>query len=213
MHNVIKILENVANRYAPSRMLSFAEAHVFKALQLMDKYGQISRFLLMDELNLGEGSIKTLVKHLKMQGLVETSKRGMWLSDKGFRLYSKLAETIPKEMDIPQCSIGLGKYNHVILIKELESEIGSGIEQRDAAIKMGAISATTLLYREGKFFMPGRNQDSLRSDLNIRKLIVKTLQPENKDVIIIGSAEKKKVAELATKHTALLTVSNHHKHY
>lgn len=212
MHNVIKTLTNVTNRYAPSRMLSFDEAHVFKALQLMSKYDRISRLLLTEELNLGEGSIKTLVKHLKMQGLVETSKAGMWMSDKGLRLYSKLDEVIPKEMDIPQCSIGLGKYNHVVLIKGLESEIGSGIEQRDAAIKMGATGATTLLYQEGKFFMPGRNQDSLRTDLSIRKLIVKTLQPENKDVIIIGSADKKNVAELATKHTALLTVSNHHKH-
>jgi len=212
MHNVIKTLTNVANRYAPSRILSFDEAHVFKTLQLMNTFGRISRLLLTEELNLGEGSIKTLVKHLKMHGLVETSNAGMWMSDKGFRLYSKLTESILNEMDIPQCSIALGKYNHAILIKGLESEIGSGIEQRDAAIKMGATGATTLLYREGKFFMPGKNQDSLRSDPNVRKLMVINLEPENNDVIIVGSAEKKKVAELATKHAALQTVSNHHKH-
>ena len=212
MHNVIKSLTKVANRYAPSRMLSFDEAHVFKTLQLMNKHGRISRILLTEELNLGEGSIKTLVKHLKMQDLVETSKAGMWMTDKGFRLYSKLAEAIPKDIDIPQCSIALGKFNHVVLIKGLESEIGSGIEQRDSAIKMGATGATTLLYREGRLFMPGKNQDSLRSDPDVRKLILNVLEPENNDVIIIGSAEKKKVAELATKYAALQTVSNHHKH-
>ncbi len=212
MHNVIKTLTKVADRYAPSRILSFDEAHVFKTLQLMNKYGRISRLLLTGELNLGEGSIKTLVKHLKMHGLVETSKAGMWMSDKGLRLYSKLALSIPNEMDIPQCSIALGKYNHAILIRGLESEIGSGIEQRDAAVKMGAMGATTLLYKEGKFFMLGRNQDSLRIDSNIRKLLVMTLNPKNKDLIIIGGAEKKKIAELATKHTALKTVANHHKH-
>jgi len=212
MHNVIKTLTKVADRYAPSRILSFDEAHVFKTLQLMNTFDRISRLLLIEELYLGEGSIKTLVKHLKMHGLVETSKAGMYMTDKGFRLYSKLAESIPNEMDIPQCSIALGKYNHAILIRGLESEIGSGIEQRDAAIKMGATGATTLLYRKGKFFMPGRNQDSLRTDSDIRKLLVKTLNPKNKDVIIIGSAEKRKIAELATKHTALKTVANHHKH-
>jgi predicted transcriptional regulator len=212
MHNVIKTLTQVANRYAPSRMLSFEEAHVFRALQLMGKHGRISRLLLTEELNLGEGSIKTMVKHLKMQGLVETSKAGMWMTDKGLRLYSKLNESIPSEMDIPQCSIGLGKYNHVVLIKGLESEIGSGVEQRDTAIKMGATGATTLLYREEKFYMPNRNQDSLRSDFKIRKSIIETLRPEESDVIIIGSAEKKKIAEIATKQTALITIANHHKH-
>ncbi len=212
MHQVIKTLTQVADRYAPSRMISFDIAHVFKTFQLMAQYGKISRVLLTQELNLGEGAVKTLVKHLKMHQLVETSNGGMWMSDKGFRLYSKLHESIPKEMEVPQCSIVVGKYNHAVLIKGLESEIGSGIEQRDAAIKMGATGATTLLFKEGKFFMPGRNQDSLRSDSDVREKIIKILQPEDKDVIVIGSADKKKVAELATKNTALLTVANHHKH-
>jgi len=213
LHNVIRTLTKVADRYAPSRMLSFDISHVFKAFQLMEKYGRVSRDLLLQETDLGEGSIKTLVKHLKMQELVETSNAGMWMSEKGKKLFSKLTEVIPSEMNIPKCSIGLGKYNHVILLKELESEIGSGIEQRDSAIKMGAVGAITLIYREGKFFMPGRNQDSLRSNPEIRKLIVEKLRPGNNDVLIIVSADKKKTAEFAAKTTALQTVSNHHKHY
>ena len=212
MHKVIQTLIQVANRYAPSRMISFDIAHVFKTLQLMSKYGKISRVLLIQELNLGEGAIKTLVKHLKMHSLVETSNSGMWMSDKGFRLYGKLEDAIPKEMEIPQCSIALGKYNHAVLVKGLESEIGSGLEQRDAAIKMGAIGATTLLFQEGKFFMPGKNQDSLRSDSDVRNKMLKTLHPEDSDVIIIVSADKKRIAELSAKNTALLTVSSHHKH-
>lgn len=116
-------------------------------------------------------------------------------------------------MDIPRCSLGLGKYNHVVLLKGLEPEIGSGVEQRDAAIRMGAVGATTLLYKDGKLLMPGLNQDSLRKDPNIRRMILEKLQPENKDVIIIGSAEKKKIAEFATKKTALLTVADHHRHF
>ena len=213
MHNVIKILEKITDRYAPSRMISFDIAHVFKALQLMEKHGRVSRGLLIDELNLGEGSIKTLVKHLKMQELIETSKAGMWLTEKGKKIYSKILDSIPKEMDIPSCSLGLGKYNHVVLLKGLEPEIGSGVEQRDSAIRMGAVGATTLLYKDGKLLMPGLNQDSLRRDPTIRRMILEKLRPENEDVIIIGSAEKKKTAEFATKKTALLTVSDHHRHF
>lgn len=209
---MIKALTKVADRYAPSRMLSFDIAHVFKTLQLISNEGLASRASLTSELNLGEGSIKTLVKHLKMQGFVETSNAGMWMTDKGSKIFEKLAQAIPKEMDIPKCSIAVGKFNHAILVKGIESEIGSGIEQRDTAIRMGALGATTLLFKEGKFFMPGMNQDSLRSDPKIRQSLLTKLQPEDGDVIIIGSAENKKNAELATKNTALLTVADHHRH-
>jgi len=211
--NVVGVLQKVVQRYASSRILSFEEAHVFKTLQLIEKNGRISRNLLIKELGLGEGSIKTLVKHLKINGLIETSNAGMWMSEKGLKLYSKLMESIPKEIDIPTCSVGLGKFNHAILIKGLTFEIGSGIEQRDGAIRLGATGATTLLYKEGKFFMPGEHQDSLKSDLTVRKSILNKLQPKNKDVIIIGSANKKKIAELATKGIALQTVAKNHKHF
>jgi len=60
--------------------------------------------------------------------------------------------------------------------------------------------------------MPGNNQDSLRTEPEIRQQIVETIHPQDKDVIIIVSADKKKVAELASKNTALHTVANHHRH-
>ena len=47
---------------------------------------------------------------------------------------------------MPKCSIALGKFNYVILLMNYGFAIKSGIEQRDAAIKMGALGATTLLY-------------------------------------------------------------------
>lgn len=212
MHNVIQTLSHVANRYAPSRMISFDIAHIFKSMQLMETHGKISRSLLTAELCLGEGAVKTLVKHLKMYHLVETSKRGMWMSDKGSRLFSKLKQVLPSEVEIPKCSFASWKFNHAVLVKGLESGIGSGIEQRDDAIKSGALGATTLIFKNGKFFMAGRNQDFLKSEQNIQKTMLRVLSPEDNDVIIIGGADKKKIAEFATKNTAILTIANHHKH-
>jgi len=119
LHNVIKLLTKVADRYAPSRMLSFDIAHVFKTLQLIQKEGLASRALLAEKLNLGEGSIKTLVKHLKMHGLVETSNAGMWMTEKGIKVFTKLNQSIPKEMDVPKCSIAVQKHNHVVLVKDM----------------------------------------------------------------------------------------------
>lgn len=212
MHMYVKILTKVANRYAPSRVLSFDVVHVFIALQLIENNGRASRALLCEKLALGEGSIKTLVKHLKMHNLIETTKAGMSLTSKGKAICSELLSSIPAETNIPKCSVALGKFNYAVLLKEFGFAVKSGIEQRDAAVKMGALGATTLLFDDGKFTMPGRSHDSLRREQHIRRLLVEKLKPTDGDAIIIGSAEEERIAELAAKNAALLTVMSHEKH-
>ncbi len=73
VHVYVKTLGKIAGRYAPSRLLSFDLVHVFIVLQLIEKKGHVSRNLLCKELSLGEGSVKTLVKHLKTQGIIEST--------------------------------------------------------------------------------------------------------------------------------------------
>jgi hypothetical protein len=212
MHQVIRLLSKVANRYAPSRLLSFDLVHVFKTMQLLEDRERISRSLLVKELDLGEGSIKTLVKHLKMSGLIENSKGGMWFTNKGKTVYAKLHDVIPNETDIAKCSVALGKFNHAVLVKNLAYGIRSGIEQRDEAIKSGAMGATTLIFRNGSLLMPSTREDLLSKDPKLHYLIMKKLQPEDNDVIIIGSSDDKKIAEMAAKSAALHTISDHEKH-
>ncbi|MGH9977474.1 MAG: DUF4443 domain-containing protein [Nitrososphaeraceae archaeon] len=213
MHLYIRTLEEISSGYVPSRILSFDIVHIFKALQLIEARGRISRELLCEELNLGEGSIKTLVKHFKMENMIETSNAGTKLSNKGKRFFDALISSIPAECKVPRCSIALGKYNYAILLKQLRFAIKSGIEQRDAAIKMGGMGATTLLFRKGKFTMPTLNYDCLKKEPHVHRLLIENLNPEDDDVIIIGSDDKSgRVAELAAKSAALLTIRNHEKH-
>lgn len=213
MHTYIKTLQEVSSRYAPSRILSFDIAHVFKALQLINTRGHISRDLLCRELNLGEGSIKTLVKHLMMENMIETSNAGTKMSDKGKKFFAELHSSIPAECKIPKCSIALGKFNYAILLKKLGNAINIGIEQRDAAIKVGGVGATTLLFRKGKFMMPTANIDSLRKEPQIHRLLIEELNPKDGDVVIIASSEKdRRIAELSAKSAALFTVMNHKNH-
>ena len=213
MHQIIRTLSRVADRYAPSRILTFDLVHVFKCMQLMEGNNRISRAVLMDELGLGEGSVKTLVKHLKMNNLIENSNAGMWLTNKGKSIYSKLHAVIPSEISLPACSITVGKFNFAVLIKNHVRNIGTGIEQRDAAIKIGAVGATTLIFEKGKFLMPDRNQVALRKDPKIYATLMEKLKPEDNDVVIIGSAGDRKTAEMAAKNAALQTVAEHEKHF
>lgn len=213
MHMYIRALEKVASRYAPSRSLSFDTVHVFAALQLIEKNGKTSRDVLCDGLALGEGTVKTLMKHLKMSGMVQTSNGGTKMTAKGKGICQGLLEAMPAEMSLPKCSIALGTYNYAVLVREFGFAVRSGIEQRDAAIKMGATGATTLIFKDGKFIMPASSQDSLKKDPVVRRMMVGNLRPQEGDVIIIGSAESEKTAELAAKNAALLTIFSHEKHH
>jgi len=209
MHQLIHFLSKVVERHAPSRMLSFDLVHVFKTMQMMEDNKRISRSLVMRELGLGEGSVKTLVKHMKRHDLIENSNAGMWLTNKGKTLYTKLHHSIPKEMNISKCSVALGKFNHAVLLKDMAYNIRSGIEQRDAAIKAGAVGATTLIFKNQRLVLPGTDEDLMRNDQKIHSLIIEKLAPEENDVIIIGSSQNKKIAEMAAKSAALYTIEDH----
>ena len=213
MHTYVKLLEKVSHQYNPSRQLSFGIGHIFKALQLAKLNGHISRDLLRKELSLGDGSIKTLIKHLKTTNMIKTSNAGTILTERGEKLISQLLSCIPKETDIQKSSITIGKFNYVVLVKNMADSIKSGIEQRDIAIKAGALGATTLIFKDGKFLIPGTNFNALFNETQIQKKLIESLQPENNDVIIIGSDNKsKKIAEIATKYAALFTMINHVEH-
>jgi hypothetical protein len=180
----------------------------------MKDNGRVSRVLLCKELVLGEGAIKTLVKHMKMDGLITTTNGGTRMTAKGKGICDGLTASIPAETSLPKCSVALGKFNHAVLLKNLSYVIKTGIEQRDAAIKMNATGATTLIYKDKKLVMPtNMNQDSLKKEPEIRTLLIQILKPQQDDVIIIGSSDTdSKTAELASKNAALSTLVNHERH-
>jgi hypothetical protein len=212
VHTYARAIEKVASRYAPSRLLSFGAVHVFVALQLMQARGRVSRDTLAKELWLGSGAVKTLVKHMKMSGLIETSNGGTRMTAKGRGVCEGLTGVMPSEMSVPRSSVALGKYNYAVLLKELGFAVRSGIEQRDAAIRIGGTGATTLLYRDGGFAMPDSRQDPLKNEPGLRRDLVEKLGPQEGDAVVIGGADGGKAAELAAKNAALATIMAYEKH-
>ena len=71
-----------------------------------------------------------------MQGLVKSTKSGTRMTQKGKTISLKLFSVIPARTSIQQSSVALGKFNYAVLLKQFGFAIKSGIEQRDAAIKM-----------------------------------------------------------------------------
>lgn len=187
--------------------------HVFKTLQLIQERGHVSRDALCEELELGEGTIKTLLRHLKMQNLIESTNAGTTMTKNGNLFFSELSDSMPSEISLSKCAITLGKHNYAVLVKQMSFAIRSGIEQRDAAIKMGASGATTLLFKDNKFLIPRIGYDALKDDHQLSEQLIENLHPQNGDVLIIGSDNRsKKKAEFAAKSAALVTIMSHEKH-
>ena len=94
------------------------------------------------------------------------------------------------------------------MLKQYGFALKSGIEQRDAAIRIGAIGATSLLYTHNRFVMPGTSDDPLTKEPNTARLLLEKLKPEEGDAIVIGSdMEDERRAELAAKSAALTTIN------
>ena len=212
MHTYVKTLQKVADRYAPSRVLSFDMVHVFKTLQVIQENGHVSREKLCKDLGLGEGTIKTLVRHLKMQNLIESTNAGTTMTKKGNSFFSELLSSIPSEISLSKCAITLGKFNYAVLVKQMSSTIKDGIAQRDAAIRMGASGATTLLFKDNKFLIPQTDFDSLKDEHQLSEQMIKNLHPQDGDVIIIGSDNYSRMKAEFVKSAALRTIMNHEKH-
>jgi len=202
----IKVIRKVASKLAPGRTPYFIEAHVVKALSIIDVKGPVGRVKLSRTLGLGEGTTRTLVKHLKNERLIEISRNGIVLTNTGKKLFSDLKSRIGDMIEIPESSLTVGPFNIAILVKNAADLVKYGLEQRDAAIRVGALGATTLIFSHGRLIMPRVTEDVLIEALAVREVLISKLKPRENDVIIIGSAEDKLTAEFGAIAATLETL-------
>jgi hypothetical protein len=198
----LETLDRVAAKIAPGRSPSFAEAHVMKALEDISVQETVGRLKLSKELHLGEGEARTLIKHLKIEGLVYVSKSGISLSASGRKLLCGLRTLMSEQMEVSSTPLTLGAFNVAVRVRGMKDSIKHGLEQRDAAIMAGAEGATTLVFDKKRLTMPGSDEDVSKSEPSIVASLLK-LGLKDGDVVIIGSADEKIRAELGAKTAAL----------
>jgi hypothetical protein len=162
----------------------------------------MGRLKLSKDLNLGEGVARTLVKHLKNEGLIEISKSGISLSTAGRRLLSNLRTLLSEQVEVQSTPLAVGPYNVAVRVAGMKDFVKYGLEQRDAAIMAGARGATTLIFTNKRLTMPGTGEEVSEGNSSITAALSK-LSLNKDDVIIIGSADEKIKAELGVKTAAL----------
>jgi predicted transcriptional regulator len=205
MFKTLATIEQVACKIAPGKAPHFIEAHIVKALMIISRK-PIGRVSLSKALGLGEGSIRTLVKHLEKADLIETSREGIVLTRSGQKLVSNMKSRVSEIIDIPRSALTVGAFNVAVLVRGVADSVRAGLEQRDAAIKVGAQGATTLIFSNGRLSMPLTSEDVFRELPKIRELIISRLTPKEDDIVVIGSAGDKPAAELGAIAAALETL-------
>ena len=195
------------SRKGSSKVLTFSIPHVFKALQLLSEEKFVSRATLGKEIHLGEGAVKTLISHLKEAKMIDSTRSGNFLTEKGEKFTSQLQKIIPKECKIEKNNLTPSKNNHAIILKKYSSVIKTGLEQRDYAIMYGSSGCTTLVFKNNRFAFPGEDKDCLSKDKKTKQVLLEKLNPSEEDIIIISSSDDSFVAEISAKNSALWTIA------
>lgn len=198
----ISLIERITRRVAPGRSPSFREAHVLKALELLSSEARVGRKRLGVLLGLSEGVTRTLLRHLRGEGLIEVNGRGARLTGEGEHLLAALSAYISCGTEVPRSPLTIGPENFAILVRGAGYHVRSGVEQRDAALKAGALGSTTLVFDGERLILPGMEEFPPAAE-EVYDLLLSRLKPKRGDTIIIGSSHDILSAELGAKTAAL----------
>ena len=207
MQQQVKILQNIVTRKGSSKILTFSAPHVLKSIFCFANQKYISRATFCKEIHLGEGAVKTLISHLKEYEIIDSIKSGSFLTKKGIRFANRFYKAIPSQGFIKKCVITKGKYNYAILLKkDFITIIENGMQQRDYAILYGASDSLTLVFENNEFVFSGDRMSCFMEELETKDYLIKLLEPEEGDVVIITSSDDKFIAEISAINTALRTL-------
>jgi len=173
----------------------FSNIHVQMALDLISKHKRIGRKQITSKLGIGEGSVRTILDHLKKRGLITSSRGGHALTERGRFFLGKPPEFV--QVDVGDLTVG--KVNVATIVRGAAPKVKRGIEQRDEAIKVGANGATVLVFKNGKLRIKG---GFARVGKEANKALIKALKPKEGDVVIIGAGKDLLTAEAGARAAA-----------
>jgi len=183
-----KFIQQIAGKKAPGPSTTFTIFHVFYALELLSQE-PLGRNKLANKLEVGDGAVRTIISRLKDACLIETSKEGCSLTEKGHEVWQQFIDVFPIRKEFDRSELTDSPYNFAFLVKNCPLKVGSGINQRDAAIIAGARKALVLAYRGGHLCIESVCDCIENVYPKAASLIVRDLKPTENDLIVIASAD------------------------
>ncbi|WXG47502.1 MAG: DUF4443 domain-containing protein [Candidatus Atabeyarchaeum deiterrae] len=154
MSSLSRLLENIMA--SPTVPPSFERCDILAAIVFIGTETQpISRSTLMKQLDLKEGPVKTLLRRLEQNKLVQlVGNRGHVLTDGGKTWNREVRARIVDFKEVHAPGVSFAEFAYAIQLRGSASFVESGIEQRDQALLVGAIGATTLVFEKGELKVP-----------------------------------------------------------
>lgn len=173
---------------------SFSEAHLVRAL-LMLSSGRVGRKNLVKILGVGEGSVRTIIKRLKGDGLIKSSKQGHELTAKGMGGVEEYLRkfSMPREFGSNDLALNPGEFSSIVIVHGASNKFGSGIEQRDTARDAGATSIAILLYQEGILEFP--TPEARLSQFPDSEKELEKMELREGDIVVISFGKSRASAE------------------
>ena len=147
----------------------------------------VSRHELARELELGEGTVRTILNNLKSRKLLDSTKKGHFLTKKGNELLNRICCYIsaPKNLAIDDIYPNLKKSG--VVVRNMH-KLKETYKLRDVAVRNGAEGAMILKF-ENRLKMP--ESASLINYKNLEK----HFELKNNDILVISFSNKNKYAE------------------
>lgn len=191
-----QLLKKITGEKAPGPSPTFSVFHMLRAIELIAGRA-IGRSKLAEELEVGEGTVRTMISRLKDAGIITTSKRGCALTSKGVKLWDDYRTVFRRKVEVGKSELTLADFNFAILVKNCGHRVRSGMEQRDAAVMVGGRGATTIMFKRGRLVIPSVSDDVGEDFSEPANQLIGLLEPEDNDVVVIGSADSLVEAEYA----------------
>ncbi|MGQ9721009.1 MAG: DUF4443 domain-containing protein [Candidatus Jordarchaeum sp.] len=195
-----ELLESI--KTSPTIIPSFNSYDVLMVLLfLSEKKYPIGRYTIKEQLKLGPGVVRTLLRRLAQLNLIKPiGKKGHVLTEEGEETVKEIRKLIVEEKKLQESNLVIrGENSYGIRLINASNKISDGLGQRDRAIQVGAEGATTIICKKGKLTIP-----SIR-DLNQEeeKMIREAFNVHEGDTIIITSADNELIAWKAALAAAL----------
>jgi predicted transcriptional regulator len=183
-----ELMQTISGKKAPGPSTTFTVFHVFYSLELMSQK-PIGRNKLAEQLQIGDGVIRTLISRLREAELIDAAKSGCRLTEKGRAVWGQFEAIFTRQEILTQSELIHSDFNRAFLVKNLGDKVHSGIEQRDAAIVAGARTALIIVYRSGHLCIQSITEDLEKLYPKAAKNMLDRIQPQENDVIVVAGAE------------------------
>lgn len=182
------------------------------ALKIIEKENPIGRYDLAKKLNLTNGTVRGMLERLKEKKLIQATKRGCIISEKGREAIREFLErkgiVMIKELERKLISkLAPGEKIYGIQIANAKEKVEDGLKQRDEAVKAGAHGATTLIYTNKKLLFPKTLEETEEIYKQESEYLKRQFKLKEGDVLILCWA-KNHVSAIEGAINAALTLAS-----